>query len=144
MPHFIFHTMLRISKLTDYALVILSYMKEGDVLSAAVISEHTHIPLATTNKVLKLLLAQQICQSRSGKMGGFILAKKKSDISLLSVVHAIEGQQTSLTQCSNSTASQNGSSLCQLKKHCRINEKMNLIDQEINLILSQRFISDLS
>lgn len=129
--------MLKISKLTDYALIILTYMSEEKVLSATSISEQTKIPLATTNKVLKQLLFSKICSSRSGKMGGFLLNYSKNNISLLHVVQAMEGKIPTITQCGNNQT------CCQLKPFCKISDKMNLIDKEIHAILSKRFISDL-
>lgn len=131
--------MLRISKLTDYALVILASMQENELLSATAISQRTHIPLATTNKVLKQLSQFKICHSKSGKFGGFILSRKKKEISLLEIVRAMEGQNTSLTECSNQPHSS-----CQIKQFCKINEKLNLIDREINLLLAHKFLSDIS
>lgn len=128
--------MLRISKLTDYALLILVSMQEGKVMSANALSEQTRIPFATTNKILKQLCKGGVCQSRSGKMGGFVLDIPKKQISLLQVVHIMEGKPTSLTACGNNAH-------CHLKTHCKINDKMNLIDDEINQILSKKFISDL-
>lgn len=128
--------MLRISKLTDYALLLLVEIQEGKVLSASYLSEKTKIPLATTNKILKLLTKEKICSSKSGKTGGFFLEKSKSSISLLSIIHAMEGKPTSLTACGINNS-------CTLKQHCKINEKMKIIDSEINFILSNKFISDL-
>jgi Rrf2 family protein len=129
--------MLRISKLTDYALVILTEMQESQLHSASSLSQLTHIPLATTNKILKLLLIGKICSSKSGKMGGFLLVQPKHKISLLAVIQTIDGCNMRLTQCHNNNSS------CQLIKCCKITDKMNLIDKEINNILSNKFISDL-
>lgn len=128
--------MLRISKLTDYALLILVEIQENKVLSASYLSEITKIPLATTNKILKLLTKDNICKSQSGKTGGFSLIIPKNQLSLLKVVHAIEGKPTSFVNCANNNH-------CELKNHCKISDKMNLIDQEINQLLSKKFISDL-
>lgn len=128
--------MLRISKLTDYALLLLVEMQEHKVLSASYLSDITKIPLATTNKVLKKLAKSNICKARSGKTGGFYLSISKNKLSLLTVIHAMEGKPTSLTQC--------GTHSCTLKSHCKINDKMNIIDSEINTILSNKFIADLA
>ena len=129
--------MLNISKLTDYALVLLCELKENEVLSASILSKKTQIPLATTNKILKLLLIKNICKSRSGKTGGFFLSKPHEQISLLEVVTCIEDKSPHFTECSKTNNS------CQLKNHCKISSKMQLIDKEITNILNKRFISDL-
>lgn len=127
---------MRIGKLTDYALLIVCQLNTQTVLPASKISEATRVPLATTNKILKLLCKSYICNSKGGKSGGFFLLKNPSQISLLDVIKAIEGQPVSLTQCSNSTG-------CKLQSHCKIASKMQLIDKEISQVLANRFISDL-
>lgn len=130
--------MLKISKLTDYALVLLSEMQQEHILSAQHLSQVTRVPLATTNKLLKMLTSHGICQSKSGKMGGFSLAYPKESISLLQIIHSIEGNSSKLTQCTG------GDQSCQLIGHCKITQKMNLIDKEISQVLGQKFLSDLS
>ena len=129
--------MLKISKLTDYGLVLLTELKEDEVLSASFLSKKTQIPLATTNKILKKLLAKNICSSKYGKTGGFFLSKPHNNISLLEVINCIEDNPTHFTECSNIN------NQCQLKNNCKISSKMKLIDKEIHSILNQKFISDL-
>lgn len=129
--------MLRISNLTDYALILLTEMKENEVISATSLSQKTHIPLATTNKILKLLLKNNICKSKSGKTGGFYLSKSLNNISFLDVVQSIDNVNLHLTQCSEIHNN------CELKIHCKISKKMNAIDKEIYTLLQKKFISDL-
>lgn len=129
--------MLRISKLTDYSLVLLCALDENEVFSASYLSQRTGVPLATTNKILKTLVKSQICKSKNGKTGGFFLNKPSHTISILDVVYSIENTHPHLTECSEVD------NRCQLKQHCKISKKMNLIDKEIHEILKNRFISDL-
>lgn len=127
--------MAHINKLTDYALIILSSMKEDEVISALNLSKKNLLPLATTNKILKKLTKYHICGSKKGKEGGYYLLRTKNKISLLSVIQALEDKNPSLTECSTG--------FCKLKQNCNIQEKMNIIDKEINSILSNKFISDI-
>lgn len=129
--------MLRISKLSDYALIILTEMNEVDVFSSKLLSEKTSIPFATTNKILKLLVNSKICNSERGKNGGFSLNKSPNKISVLDVISAIDEKELSFTECSTVH------SQCQLKSYCKISKKMNSIDKEIYNILSKKFLSDL-
>ncbi len=68
--------MLRISKLTDYAIVILSYLAldSAKVLSAQQLAEATHLSLPTVSKILKILLAAKLLTSFRGTGGGYQLA----------------------------------------------------------------------
>jgi Rrf2 family protein len=127
---------MKLSKLTDYSMVILSEMKEDTLLSANKISEITHVPLATTNKILRLLAKGKICFSKGGKTGGFGLLLPLNKISLLHVVEAIEGQTPAFTTCITDNE-------CKIQRHCKISKKMLTIDNEINKVLSNKFISDL-
>lgn len=127
---------MKISKLTDYSMVILSEMKEDGLLSATKISEITHVPLATTNKILRILTKSHICFSKGGKTGGFGLLLPLTKISLLQVVKAIEGQTPVFTTCVTNND-------CKIQRHCKITKKMQMIDTEINKLLASKFISDL-
>jgi Rrf2 family nitric oxide-sensitive transcriptional repressor len=129
---------MKLTKLTDYALIILCEMNGDNVLPVSKISEKTKIPFATTNKILRLLSVAGICSPKSGKQGGFILLKKKSEISLLNVILAIEGKTFSLIECSSPE------SKCQLLGNCKISKKISIIDKEIFTILNKKFISDLN
>ena len=128
--------MLKLNKLTDYALLIICELKTDEIITAKKISETTLIPLATTNKILKKLCHQKICFAKGGKTGGFGLLKPHAEINLLDIVQAIEGDIPKIIECSTSN-------LCQLQKKCKIAHKMQAIDREIYKVLSSKFISDI-
>lgn len=128
--------MLKINKFTDYALLLLCELRENERINAITLSTITHIPLASTNKILKIFLKNNICTSKWGKGGGFTLIKPHHSITILDVVTLIEGSTPKLTQCSTDTA-------CQMQKHCKISKKMQFIDKEINNILASKTIADL-
>lgn len=129
---------MHITKLTDYSFLLLCEMKVGELVSSKVLSERTKVPFATVNKLLRLLTKGGFCSSKGGKTGGFILTKLHSEVSLLEIISCIEGTETHLTACSSNTDEH-----CQLKKHCRISQKMKLIDNEIYAVLRKKFLSDL-
>ena len=53
-------TMLRISKLTDYGiLVMVELAREGEVLSAHALAERIGVEVPTASKVLKLLRSEE-------------------------------------------------------------------------------------
>ncbi len=67
--------MLRISRLTDYATVILASLAGGSLASAAEIAERTHIGLPTVSKLLKELQHAGLVRSMRGARGGYQLAR---------------------------------------------------------------------
>ena len=127
---------MRITKLTDYALLLLCEMKEQELISSKQLSEKIKVPFATVNKLLRLLTQSGICGSKGGKTGGFFLLKSHKTISLLDVIFSIEGKDTRLTDCTNHNE-------CQLKNFCKIAPKMQAIDNEIYKVLRSKFLSDL-
>ena len=60
--------MLRISKLTDYAIVIMEALatQERGHLSASELAERTHISEPTVSKLLKVLTKEKLLQSQLG------------------------------------------------------------------------------
>ena len=67
--------MIKLSKMTDYAVVILAEMatRDGQLLSAAGLASHTRLPEPTVSKILKLLTKNMIISSKRGINGGYSL-----------------------------------------------------------------------
>ena len=95
--------MLRISKLTDYATVVLSFMARRplDTYSAAKISERLDIGQATVSKILKLLAHGNLLSAQRGVNGGYTLALPPERITVARIIDAIEGIPLGLTECSS-------------------------------------------
>lgn len=127
--------MIRITKLSDYALIILSELSTNKTISAREISEKTHVPYATTNKILKLL-TPEIISSKGGKTGGYFLNTNPEHISLLQILQVMEGRNLSIIECSSGID-------CSLHNFCKTKDKLNIIDKEINAILAKRTLADL-
>lgn len=92
--------MIKLSKLTDYAVVVLAQMArdEGRVHNASGISCATGLPEPTVAKVLKLLTKGGLVTSSRGMNGGYQLLKAPDNINMASVVVALEGPVL-LTAC---------------------------------------------
>lgn len=108
---------MKLNRLTDYAVLVLWRLSQAPkpseikvtpsaaqssenlrVLSAAMISEETVVPLPTVSKVLKLLQKQGLLRSIRGVNGGYCLARAAQDISVADIIEAIEGP-LALTAC---------------------------------------------
>src|SRR5437588_11213178 len=92
--------MLRISRLTDYATVLLAALaSEPDrVQTAAALAEQTHIAPPTVCKLLKQLQRAGLVTSTRGLHGGYQLARAAALISAASILDALEGPMA-LTAC---------------------------------------------
>lgn len=92
--------MLRISKLTDYAiLMMVELARDGDMLSAHVLAERIGVEVPTASKVLKLLTGSGLLESFRGASGGYRVMRRAADISVAEVIAAIEGP-IAMTECS--------------------------------------------
>ena len=92
--------MLRISKLTDYAILMMVEMtRDGEMLSAHALAERIHVETPTASKVLKLLAGNGLLESYRGASGGYRISREATDISVAEVIAAIEGP-IAMTECS--------------------------------------------
>ncbi|MEY3807079.1 MAG: hypothetical protein RI893_55 [Pseudomonadota bacterium] len=130
--------MLRLSKLTDYATVILSFMARDtiQVHAAVEIATVTGIALPTVSKILKLLVNADVLVSTRGAKGGYVLARTPETISVAAVINALEGP-IALTECS---ISQQG---CEQASGCDIRGSWSLINQTIHNALESVTLADL-
>jgi FeS assembly SUF system regulator len=93
--------MLRVTKLTDYATVVLTVLaaRPGEVLSAAELAEHAGLEAPTVAKLLKPLAQAGLVAAFRGSNGGYRLARDAGAISLVEIVEAMEGP-LGMTECS--------------------------------------------
>lgn len=93
--------MLRVTKLTDYATVVLTVMAAAAdaVLSATEIAERAGLEAPTVSKVLKPLSQAGLVEGFRGAHGGYRLARPASAIRLIHIIEAMEGP-LAVTECS--------------------------------------------
>ena len=130
--------MLRVSKLTDYGTVILSFMAKNsaDVHAAIDIAAATGIPLPTVGKILKSLVHEQVLISTRGAKGGYALAAAPEKITVARVINALEGP-IALTEC---RISHQG---CEQAAGCGIRGNWSLINQAIHNALESVTLADM-
>jgi len=93
--------MIRMSKLTDYGIVLLTHMAmgaAGRVHTAQDLAATSRVPLPTASKILKQLARAGLLVSQRGRKGGYGLARSADDISMADVIRAIEGP-IGITDC---------------------------------------------
>src|ERR1700716_4080555 len=85
--------MLRISKLTDYATVILAALAEQPehVRTATALAEETHIAAPTVSKLLKQLQRAGLVASTRGLHGGYQLPRPGTPIRAAATLDALVG-----------------------------------------------------
>jgi FeS assembly SUF system regulator len=130
--------MLRISKLTDYATVLMAALaqREQDCVPASRLAEDTRLELPTVAKVLKTLAKSGLVQSIRGVNGGYRLAEAPERISVADIVRAMEGP-IALTECSLE------SGLCSHEAQCTLRGNWQRIGQAVETALEQLSLADL-
>ena len=126
--------MLRISRLTDYATVLLAALASEPqrVQTAASLAERTHIAAPTVSKLLKQLQRAGLVTSTRGPHGGYQLARPAAQISAAAILDALEGP-LALTDCSV------GHGQCEIEETCRVGR----VWQRVNLAI-RRALYDVS
>lgn len=123
--------MLRISKLTDYATVLLAQLAGDETArrTAVELADCTGIGLPTASKVLKELQRAGLVVSTRGAHGGYALARAAAAISAADIIDAVEGP-VGLTEC----ASHPGQ--CDLESSCRVGRSWQRVNTAIRRALA--------
>jgi FeS assembly SUF system regulator len=131
--------MLRMSKLTDYGLVLLTHMaQEGTEppRTAQGLAERSGVPTPTVSKILKELSKTGIVISQRGRHGGYTLARPADQISVAAVIEALEGP-VALTECSGTEGG------CSLEPTCVARARWGPISRAIHRTLQRLPVSAL-
>lgn len=108
--------MLRLSKLTDYGTVVMTYIaRDPDrVHNAAEVAANVHVALPTVSKILKLLAHEDLLISHRGTKGGYSLARAPQDITVAQIINAMEGP-IGMTECSSAPGLCTQEPLCSIR-----------------------------
>jgi len=91
--------MLRLSKKTDYAIILLTHLGEvGDHVSAQKVASHYQLPYPMVANILKQLVSSGLIESTRGQRGGYVLARPADEIKLSEIIEVIDSP-FSLVEC---------------------------------------------
>lgn len=132
-------TVLKISKLTDYATVVLACLAtRGERLyTASEIAQLTRLSLATVSKLLKKLHHGGLVTSGRGSRGGYQLAKPATQITAAEILDALEGP-LALTECSGEHSS------CGIAHTCGVGHSWQRVNEAIRRALTEVSLSQLA
>src|SRR5688572_31334501 len=111
--------MLRLNKLTDYAVVILARMgtEKAVRFSTTELAAETAVPEPTVAKILKELAKSGLVESFRGATGGYVLTRDSRAITVRDVIEAVEGP-IRMVECLDE-----GSTCCVSQKKCPLRGK---------------------
>jgi FeS assembly SUF system regulator len=133
--------MLRLSKLTDYAVVVL--IRLGDcqragedcVQTSPGIAAATGVPEPTVAKVLKALASAALVVSQRGARGGYRLSRPLDSVTVADVIGAIDGP-IALTACVEGGG-------CDVGGLCAVKGRWDLVNDAIRDALTGITLADM-
>jgi FeS assembly SUF system regulator len=131
--------MLRITKLADYGIVMLTFFAANpeNTYAARDIANTAKLPLPIASKALKLLSKAGLLVSQRGTKGGYGLARPPEEITVASIIRALEGTMA-LTQCSDTKRE------CGLEAGCPVRTNWQRINQVIHSELEKITLDQLT
>lgn len=122
---------------TDYALRLLVELGQaGEKVSAKQLSRSAKVSYYYTAKILQILRETGILSSTMGKHGGFSLAKSPREVSLATVVGAVQGP-VRLNQCLMPVRP------CKLRDRCPITGAMARVQKQLDDSLEAVTLEDI-
>ena len=130
--------MLRLSKLADYAVVVLARLSSvQSVQTSPGIAAATGLPEPTVAKVLKGLASGGLVASQRGARGGYRLARALNTIQVADVVAAIDGP-VHVTACVEGSPTS-----CHAKDSCSCSGGWDRVNEVVMQALGTISIADI-
>lgn len=129
--------MLKLSRLTDYAVAVLVHLgQRATKQTAGSVSAAIGVPEPTVAKILKALAAAELVTSQRGPHGGYQLNRDLAAIPVAHVIAAIDGP-IALTECTESDSNCVSQNLCPMKG------RWDFVNQTISSALSSITLADM-
>ncbi len=132
--------MIRMSKETDYGIVVLAYFasaQAGLKHNAREVAMENQLPLPMVRKILKILARGGLLFSHRGAKGGYSLVRRGERISIAEIVKAMEGP-LALTECIESPGE------CRHEPVCGLRTSWKKINEIVFEALDSMTLSDLT
>jgi FeS assembly SUF system regulator len=131
--------MIRLSRLADYAVLLLKYLAsqpKDSLICASALATACSLPEPTASKVLKLLLRGNFLLSVRGTQGGYSLIRDAKEISIAEIISCIDGP-IALTDCMG-----NFESVCSIEENCATRHGWRKVNDAVEKALAGIFLSD--
>jgi FeS assembly SUF system regulator len=132
--------MVRLSKLSDYAVVVLMRLEAtppGGVQTAPGIAQATGVAEPTVAKVLKQLAQANLVVSTRGARGGYALARPLDRVAIADVIAAVEGP-VALTACVDGATH-----VCECEGACQVRGRWDMVNNAIRQALAAITLADM-
>jgi Rrf2 family protein len=131
--------MLRFTKRADYGLMAIHYIALNDgvgAVSAKRIAEEFSIPPELMAKILQRLAKQRLIVSSNGPKGGYVLARRPTEITVGQVIRALEGP-INIGSCLEDAD-------CPQMEKCNLRRPVHKIQAAISQVLDTMSLAELT
>ena len=131
--------MIRINKLTDYGILVLTHLvRAGGRCTARDVAAGTAVPEPTVGKILRVLTRAGLLESQRGANGGYTLARDPEMITMTDIIEAFEGP-IALTACLSDEAP-----TCEVEPICQTRANWDRINRAIRSALEEIPLSEIA
>jgi Rrf2 family protein len=131
--------MLRFTKRADYGLMAIHYIAINDsvgAVSAKRIAEEFAIPPELMAKILQRLAKQGLVVSTNGPKGGYVLARRPTELTVGQVIRALEGP-INIVSCLEDSE-------CPQMEKCNLRRPVHKIQAAISQVLDTMSLAELT
>ncbi len=132
--------MIRLSRLADYGVFLMSRMAADDesVHNAVDIATATGLPVPTVSKLLTALARAGLLDSQRGAKGGYRLGRDPGGITVADIVSAVDGP-IALTMCI-----EHGPGTCDVESFCSVGRGWHRINDAVRQALSEVSLAEIA
>lgn len=132
--------MIRMTRLTDYGILLLTHFARGgdELRSARDLARAARLPQPTVSKLLKTLAHRNLLETHRGVKGGFRLIRRPEEMTVLEIIHALEGP-VALTECNDHDTGE-----CGIEKLCPMRSNWRKINDAVLRALAGITLADLT
>jgi Rrf2 family protein len=132
--------MLKLSKKVEYGLIAIRHIASvnNQISTVKDISERYAIPSDVLAKVMQKLTKGKLITSHQGAMGGYTLARRADEISVMNVISVIEGSQMGIAQCFAEEPAN-----CSIYLNCTIKNPLGKIQHNLEHVFNSMKVSEI-
>jgi Rrf2 family protein len=133
--------MLQLSKKVEYGLIALRHMamhESGQVFTAKELAKVYDVPYELLAKVLQKLARTGMVISIQGVKGGYMLAKKPSEIPISTIIRVIEDEKPMIAECYV-----DGPDSCSIFDNCSIRRPLGKVQRNLNILFDKMTIQEI-
>lgn len=131
--------MIRLSRFTDYAVLMLAELARDEAAraSAADLATRTNLAEPTVAKILKILNRAGLVMSTRGATGGYMIARPAHDMTVADIISAVEGP-VAITACADGHDDD-----CSLSGVCAMNGRWSEVNAAVRGALESVTLADM-